>query len=109
MSTTRFLRSEDHSRNGAPAIAVTSPWQELLSAQTRRNLSRSNYGAVTAASLFDQRNSVPSRHIRWRMTASLRATATVAFLWPIFRASRVPHAFSVDQRDTRFRMMPAAS
>src|SRR5918995_428275 len=36
MSTTRFLRSEDHSRNGAPAIAVTSPWQELLSAQTRR-------------------------------------------------------------------------
>jgi hypothetical protein len=25
------------------------------------------------------------------------------------RASRVPQAFSVDQRDTRFRMMPAAS
>ena len=109
MSTTRFLRSEDHSRNDAPAIVVTSPWQELLSAQARRNLSRSNYAAVTAASLFDQRNSVPSRHIRWRMTASFLATATVAFWWPIFRASRVPHAFSVDQRDTRFRMMPAAS
>ena len=42
MSSTRFLRSEDHSRNGAPAIAVTSPWQELLSAQTRRNLSWSD-------------------------------------------------------------------
>src|SRR4051794_31194530 len=48
MSSTRFLRSEDHSRNDAPAIAVTPPWQERLSAQTRRNLSRSNYGAVTA-------------------------------------------------------------
>src|SRR3954449_13318015 len=109
MSTTRFLRTEDHSRNGAPAIAVTSPWQELLSAQPRRNLLWSDQEAVTAASLVDQRNSVPSRHIRWRMTASLRATATVAFLWPIFRASRVPHALSVDQRDTRFRMIPDAS
>src|SRR3954449_6725708 len=107
MSTTRVLRSEDHSRTGAPAIAVTSPWQELLSAQPRRNLSWSDQEA--AASVFDQRNSVPSRHIRWRMIASLRATATVAFLWPIFRASRVPHALSVDQRDTRFRMIPAAS
>src|SRR5688500_2499693 len=74
MSSTRFLRSEDHSRNDAHAIAVTSSWQELLSAQTRQNLS--DQEAVTAASLFDQRNSVPSRHIRWRMTASLRATAT---------------------------------
>ena len=44
MSTTRVLRSEDHSRTGAPAIAVTSPWQELLSAQPRRNLSWSDYG-----------------------------------------------------------------
>ena len=84
------LRSEDHSRTGAPAIAVTSPWQERLSAQTRRNLLWSDQEAVTAASLVDQRNSVPSRHIRWRMMASLRATATVAFLWPIFRASRSP-------------------
>ena len=107
MSSTRLLRSGDHSRTGAHAIAVTSSWQERLSAQPRRNLSRSDQEA--AASLFDQRNSVPSRHIRWRMTASFLATATVAFLWPIFRASRVPHAFSVDQRDTRFRMMPAAS
>jgi hypothetical protein len=43
------LRSEDHSRNDAHAIAVTSPWQELPSAQTRRNLSRSDQEAVTAA------------------------------------------------------------
>src|SRR3712207_6897830 len=98
MSSTRSLRSEDHSRNDAPAIAVTSPWQELLSAQQRRNLSWSDQEAVTAASWFDQRNSVPSRHMRWRMTANFRATATVAFLWPIFRASRILHAFSVDQR-----------
>src|SRR3954469_16781114 len=50
MSTTRFLRSEDHSRNGAPAIAVTSSWQELLSAQTRRNLSRSDQEAAASLS-----------------------------------------------------------
>jgi hypothetical protein len=43
------------------------------------------------------------------MTASLRATATVAFLWPIFRANRVPQVLSIDQCDTPFRMMPAAS
>jgi hypothetical protein len=30
-------------------------------------------------------------------------------LWPIFRASLVPHALSVDQRDSRFRRMSAAS
>jgi hypothetical protein len=47
--------------------------------------------------------------MRWRMTESLRATATVAFLVPILRASRVPQAFRADQRATRWRMMPAAS
>src|SRR3954469_17372998 len=51
MSSTRFLRSEDHRRHCAPAIAVTSPWQERLSAQPRRNLSWSDQEAVTAASL----------------------------------------------------------
>jgi hypothetical protein len=43
------------------------------------------------------------------MTASLRATATVAFLVPILLASRVPQAFRADQRETRCRTMPAAS
>jgi hypothetical protein len=31
---------------------------------------------------------------------TLRATATVAFLPPTFLASRVPQAFSADQRET---------
>ena len=43
------------------------------------------------------------------MTASLRAMATVAFLLPILLASRVPQALRADQRETRCRMMPAAS
>src|SRR4051812_29530568 len=41
-------------------------------------------------SLADQRNSLPSRSMRWRMTESLRAMATVAFLVPILLARRVP-------------------
>src|SRR4051794_24904754 len=60
-------------------------------------------------SFVDQRNSLPSRSMRWSMTESLRATATVAFLVPIRRARRVPQAFSTDQRGTRWRMIPAAS
>jgi hypothetical protein len=34
---------------------------------------------------FDQLNSVPSIHMRCRMTASLRATATLAFRSPADR------------------------
>src|SRR3954470_24958128 len=41
-------------------------------------------------SFADQRNSLLSRSMRWRMTESLRATATVAFLVPILLARRVP-------------------
>ncbi len=36
-----------------------------------------------AASLLDQMKSVPSRHMRCRMTASFRATAILAFLKPM--------------------------
>ena len=54
-------------------------------------------------SLLDQRKSVPSCHIRWRITDSLRATATMAFFPPIFLASRVPQALIGDQRETRLK------
>src|SRR3954447_804368 len=60
-------------------------------------------------SWWDQRKSVPSRHILWRITDSLRATATMAFFPPTFLASLVPQALIDDQRETRLRMMPAAS
>jgi hypothetical protein len=64
---------------------------------------------AAGASLADQRNSLPSRSIWWRITESLRVAATVASLVPIRLASRVPPAFSDDQRETRWRMIPAAS
>jgi hypothetical protein len=43
-------------------------------------------------SLLTHRNVLASRNIQWRITASLRATATVTFLPPIFLTSRVPWA-----------------
>ena len=61
------------------------------------------------ASFADQRKSVPSTHIRCRMTASLRATATLALRMPIRLARRMPHAFSADHFCTRVSNTPAAS
>ena len=49
-------------------------------------------GHAAFASWADQRNSLPFFHMRCKMPASLRATATVAFLAPIRLASRVPQA-----------------
>ena len=46
------------------------------------------------AVFVDQLNSVPSTHMRCRMTASLRATATLALRSPLRLASLIPHAFS---------------
>jgi len=45
-----------------------------------------------------QSNSVPSIHMRWRITAILRASAMIAFLWPLRREICAPHALSADQR-----------
>jgi hypothetical protein len=45
-----------------------------------------------ATSFFDQLNSVRSIHMPCRMTASLRATATVAFRSPFRLASLIPQA-----------------
>lgn len=53
-------------------------------------------------------NGVASIHIRWRMTASLRAMATRARLRPLVLASRMPQAFSDDHLVERVRMMLAA-
>ena len=48
-----------------------------------------------------QRNGCPVVHIRCRMTASLRATAMVAFLLPTFFASPCPHACNAHGRQVR--------
>ena len=52
------------------------------------------YARYAAALFVDQLNSVPSTHMRCRTTASLRATATVAFRSPLRLVSLIPHAFS---------------
>jgi len=79
-------------------------------ARTASPLARSSVvdGQATAAP-FVHRKSVPSIQIRCRMTASLRATATLAFVAPTFFISRTPHAFSGDQRSTLVSNTPAAS
>src|SRR3954449_647940 len=51
---------------------------------------------LAAISFFDQLNSVPSIHMRCKMTASLRATATLALRSPLRLASLTPQAFTAD-------------
>ena len=69
-------------------------WVDLADATvptgTSRPLSRNAWPLFpyAAASLLDQMKSVPSRHMRCRMTASFRATAILAFLKPMRFHSR---------------------
>src|SRR6516225_2050471 len=67
------------------------------------------YVRYAAASLFDQVNSVLSTNMRCRMTASLRATATLALRSPFRLASLMPQAFNADHFGTRVSNTPAAS
>ena len=63
---------------------------------------------VGAISLV-QRNSVPSLHMRCIITASRRASATIAFFCPRRLAMFIAHAFSHDHFCTRVSMTCAAS
>src|ERR1700730_12987414 len=63
---------------------------------------------VGAISLV-QRNSVPSLHMRRIITASRRASATMAFFCPRRLAMFIAHAFSHDHFCTRVSMTCAAS
>ena len=67
------------------------------------------YADWAAASLVDQLNSVPSIHIRCRMTASFRATATLALLRLLRLATRMPQALRADHFETRVNNTLAAS
>jgi hypothetical protein len=60
-----------------------------------------SYAATAAASVFDQRNASPVTHMRCRMTASLRATATLALFMPTRLASLRPQTLSADHLPTR--------
>jgi len=62
------------------------------------------YAAVTV-----QRKSASSRHIRWSIMASLRATATIAFWMPRRRATAIPQALSGFQRPGPVSTTRAAS
>ena len=64
--------------------------------------------AIAAVSLV-QRKLVPSIHMRWRMTASLRASATRAFVAPRRLATAMAQLFSGDMRTVRLSITLAAS
>src|SRR5260370_11969463 len=71
--------------------------------------SLSSYAGWLAACFDDQLNLVPSIHIRCRMTASFRATATLALRSPLRFASLMPQALSADHFATRVSSTLAAS
>jgi len=58
--------------------------------------SSAHAAAAGAAACLPQRNSLPSAHMRCRITASLRATATRARAMPRRLATFIPHARSAD-------------
>jgi hypothetical protein len=107
--------------NGASAVSLIESSQKIGRSHHRHRPSRDifsrraagTFGLViaryAATSFFDQLNSVRSIHMRCRMTASLRATATVAFRSPFRLASLIPQAFSPDHFGTRVSNTPAAS
>ncbi len=64
---------------------------------------------IVGAISFVQRNSVPSLHMRCIITASRRASATMAFFCPRRLAMFIAHAFSHDHFCTRVSMTCAAS
>ena len=64
---------------------------------------------LSSASAAENRNSLPSSHIRCMITASFRATATTARLWPRLAAIRIPHALTVHHCFERTSMALAAS
>ena len=64
---------------------------------------------AAAASSRVQRNSVPSTHMRCMITASRRASATIAFFIPRCRAIFIAQALSQDHRVERISRIWAAS
>ena len=64
--------------------------------------------AMAAVSLV-QRKLVPSTHMRWRMTPSLRASATRAFFAPRRLATAIAQLFNGDMRTVRVSITLAAS
>ena len=115
-----ILRKTLHARNGSPhaltLIASEVPGIgagtleafaagkadlsiEALQACCQRYARQSGTpGHMAAASSLVQRNSVLSTHMRCKMTACRRATATIARFMPRCRAIFMPQALSHDRR-----------
>src|SRR5262245_24893157 len=75
----------------------------------RRELDVGYQARCIAVPSDDQLNSVPSIHIRCRITASFRATATRALLRLLRFAMRMPQALRADHFPTRVNSTLAAS
>src|ERR1700761_6851156 len=92
--------------NARCAVIVTlRPYRDSLRLRGARGWTNDQ---AIEASFVDQK-SVPSVQIQCRMTASLRATATFAFLAPPRFINRTPQAFSADHRLVLVSSTPAAS
>jgi hypothetical protein len=72
--------------------------KDSTSAGAELGVVRARYADLACSRAHE--NSVPSTHMQCRITASLRATATRAFLGPIRFARRLPHAFRGEKRCT---------
>src|SRR4051812_24254553 len=109
-------------RNGGGGIVEPRPGRDGLPLTDRRGRDRrapSRQGRASAdgpegsgaqrAGLASQRNSVLSRHMRCRTTASLRATATLALRAPIRWARACPQVFSQEGLVIRLSTTLAAS
>jgi hypothetical protein len=70
-----------------PVLATERPLVSLLQGRTIPRGAGTLDALYAVASFADQRKSVPSTHMRCRMTASLRATATLALRMPMRLAS----------------------
>ena len=87
--TQKFPRSH---RPSVPAV-VALPHVEARCSVLLRWLGRSTQAVVGS---LPQRKSVPSTHMRCRITARRRPTATIAFCMPRRRAMAIPQALSED-------------
>jgi hypothetical protein len=93
-----YRDSPDH----VPAGTPLPPGQaELVIPLLRRHAALARAGSAQNAS--------PLFHMAWRMTESLRATATTAFLWPFFAFSISPHRLKALSDRERVNTWLAAS
>ena len=95
--------------NEITSSIVPTGTTRLRPCQAETGTPRSCGGHHGAAACLPQRNSLPSAHMRCRITASLRATATRARAMPRRLAMFIPHARSADHLVLRISSEWAAS